>query len=78
MLRDLNARYGAKFVLNICYTAADDTQFPTPGDFTLCPCLTISKRVEATMSPKKVGSLLQNACPSADVASPATTQEPTS
>ncbi len=35
MLRDLNTKYGAKFVLNIYYTAADDAKFPTPGGFTL-------------------------------------------
>jgi hypothetical protein len=35
MLRDLNRKYGTKFVLNIYYTAADDAKFPTEADFRL-------------------------------------------
>jgi hypothetical protein len=35
MLRDLNRKYGTKFVLNIYYTAADDAKFPTGADFRL-------------------------------------------
>jgi len=35
MLRGLNRKYGAKFVLNIYYTAADDAKFPTAADFRL-------------------------------------------
>ncbi len=35
MLRGLYQKYGAKFVLNIYYTAADDAQFPTAADFRL-------------------------------------------
>jgi hypothetical protein len=35
ILRDLNEKYGAKFVLNIYYTAADDAKFPTDADFRL-------------------------------------------
>jgi hypothetical protein len=35
LLRDLHRKYGAKFVLNIYYTAADDARFPTGADFRL-------------------------------------------
>ena len=35
LLRDLYRKYGAKFVLNIYYTAADDAKFPTAADFRL-------------------------------------------
>ena len=35
ILRDLHRKYGAKFVLNIYYTAADDAKFPTAADFRL-------------------------------------------
>ncbi len=35
LLRELNEKYGAKFVLNIYYTAADDAKFPSPDGFTL-------------------------------------------
>jgi hypothetical protein len=35
MLRDLNKKYGAKFVLNIYYAAADDAKFATDADFRL-------------------------------------------
>jgi hypothetical protein len=35
ILRDLHEKYGTKFSVNLFYTAADDSQFPTKDSFTL-------------------------------------------